>query len=397
MASVAVLTILPALYLLTLAIAAHFHPSSPPSAARKALRVVILVPAHNEEELLGRCLASLSAQTYPASLCRLLVIADNCTDATAMVAAQGGAGVMLRDDPSHPGKGQALRWAFDRLLAEKGPPDAFIIVDADSVADLGLVAGLVGAVHPGDEALQAEYLVLDDPTNRATGLRQAAFLLFHRTRFAGRATLGLPCNLVGNGMLLTAGLLRRIPWAAFTGTEDLEYSMDLRLAGVRPRFAAAALVFGPASGLGRAGATQRHRWEGGRLHVLRTHLIPLTSAILRGNRGLVDALLDLGTPPLGLLTLLTLAGGVLSLAGGMTGVMELWAGLPWAGSALLLTAYLMVGLHAARAPASAYLGLLQAPRFLGAKLITYAHLMRGTHADRWERSERPGDPVQVTR
>lgn len=394
-ASLAALTALPGAYLLTLAIAAHFH--HPAATIQGAdLRVAILVPAHNEAELLGRCLASLATQTYPAARRRLLVIADNCTDATAMVAVCGGAGVMLRDDPSHPGKGQALRWAFDRLLAKLDPPDAFVIVDADSVADPGLVAGLVDAVHRGAEAAQAEYLVLDDPTDPAAGLRQAAFLLFHRTRFAGRAALGLPCSLVGNGMLLTSGLLRRIPWMAFTGTEDMEYSTNLRLAGVRPWFAPTALVSGPASGLGRAAATQRRRWEGGHLHVLRTHLLPLLAGILRGNRWLVDAAVDLATPSLGLLTLLTLAGGAVVLAAGLAGVVGLWAGLPWAGAALLLIAYLVIGLHAARAPASAYRGLLRTPQFLGAKLITYAHLAKGTHAERWERSERPGDRVRVT-
>ena len=63
----------------------------------------------------------------------------------------------------------------------------------------------------------------------------AGFLLFQRVRFGGRARLGMPANLVGNGMLFGRSVLEAHPWNAFTGVEDLEYSMRLRLAGMAER------------------------------------------------------------------------------------------------------------------------------------------------------------------
>ncbi len=380
-----------ALYLLTLALAALRHRAAP--AAGGTSRIVILIPAHNESELLPRCLASLAAQTYPAERRRVVVIADNCDDdSTADVARSAGVEVMVRDDPSLPGKGRALRWAMDRLIAEPAPADGIAVVDADSVAAPGLIAGLEAAMAAGAEAVQGEYLVLDDGTGRATALRQAAFLLFHRVRFAGRAVLGMPCTLVGNGMLFRRSLLERLPWDAFTGAEDLEYSVDLRLAGVRPRFAPEARVSGPASGLGRAGATQRMRWEGGRAHVVRTRMPRLVWAVVgHGRWSLLDAVIDLAVPPLGLLLLLILLGGTAALVAGLAGAVLLWAAIPWGAAAALLAAYVLVGLRAARAPASVYLALLQTPRFLVAKLGTYRRMLRGTGADRWERTERPGE------
>ena len=66
-------------------------------------------------------------------------------------------------------------------------------------------------------------------------------------------------------------------------------------------------------------------------------------------------------------------------------------------AALLLTAYVLVGLRAARAPASAYRALLSTPIFLIAKLGTYRQMLHGLRADRWQRTERPGEAVQRAR
>src|SRR5712691_11695576 len=116
-------------YLLTLALASYRR-LPVPAPAGWAPRLAVLVPAHDEQELVGRCVASLRDQTYPASSTRVVVIADNCSDRTAEVAAAAGAEVMARSDEHRHGKGYALRWAMDRLLAESPPPDGVVVVDA---------------------------------------------------------------------------------------------------------------------------------------------------------------------------------------------------------------------------------------------------------------------------
>jgi 1,2-diacylglycerol 3-beta-glucosyltransferase len=377
------------LYLLTLAVAALRH-RPPPLVSPAGHRIVVLVPAHDEAALIGRCLRSLSAQTYPSRLRRTIVIADNCTDETARLAAAAGAEVLVRSDESSRGKGQALRWALDRVLADPWRADAVIVVDADSVADPQLVAVLAAHLAAGAEVVQAEYLALAEDESPRAALRSAAFLLFHRTRFAGRAVLGMACNLVGNGMLFSRRVLEEHPWRAFTSAEDLEYSMDLRLAGVRPVFAASARVFGPVAMRGRGARTQRLRWEGGRFHVVKTRLPRLlVSAVRTGDWSRLDAALDLAVPPLGLLVLLVGMGTVLSAVMVALGAAPGWALAPWLVACLAIPAYVLVGLRAADAPASAYRALLRAPVFVLAKVGTYLRLARGLRANRWERTERP--------
>jgi cellulose synthase/poly-beta-1,6-N-acetylglucosamine synthase-like glycosyltransferase len=380
-----------AMYLLVLAIAAFAY-REPEFGVDPSSRLVVLVPAHNEADLIQRCVASLRNQDYPPDRFQIIVVADNCTDDTEGLARAAGVDVLVREAPEARGKGQALRWGMDRVLARLEPPDAFVVIDADSVADRGLLSGLVAYLERGAEAVQAEYLVLDDLASPRVQLRAVAFLLFHRVRFAGRAALHLPCNLVGNGMLLSRTLMERHPWNAFTGAEDLEYSLTLRLEGVLPVFAGSALVRGPVPASRRSAQVQRERWEGGRLHAVRRALPRLLRAILVQRRiSLVDAAVDLLVPPLGLLAVGALAGVVLVLALWSAGLVSLWLLTPWLISLGAITGFVTVGLRAAKAPAWMYRRLISTPAFLVQKLLGTVSVVRSHAAHKWIRTERPSE------
>ncbi len=380
---------MPCAYLATLSLAALRRlPGSDPSETPD-LRLVVLVPAHDEAELIGRCLESLQDQTYPRGLYRIVVIADNCTDDTAGIAASKGAEVMDRRSRTGRGKGYALRWAMDRILGSTEPFDAFVVVDADSVADRGLLSGLAAARGSGADAVQGEYLALDEESGARARLRSAAFLLFHRVRFAGRATLGLPCFLVGNGMLFSRHLIETYPWNAFSRAEDLEYSVDLRLRGVRPVFAERARLWAPVSSSGAGARTQRLRWEGGRSEIVRSRLPRLLRSCLQERRwDLWDAAADLAVPPLGVLTVLVVGGGATGLLFRALGVLDSKYLGPWLAASIALPVHVLVGLRAADAPAETYRALLRAPALVASELLTRVSLLRPGRATTWERTAR---------
>ncbi len=373
-------------YLVLLAVAASFPRRSAPAGA-PAARLAVIVPAHDEALLIERCVSSLLAQTYPRHLYEVVVVADNCRDETAAIAAREGAGVLQRFDPQARGKGRALRWAMDQLAAGPKPPDAYVVVDADSVADPGLLWALETKLREGALAVQGEYLVLEETGSRRERLTAIGFLLFHRVRLGGRAALGLPANLVGNGMLFSRELMVRQPWDAFSGAEDLEYSSMLRLAGVRPVYAPDAKVRGPMPERAEAATEQRVRWEGGRLHVQRRFLGQLVSACLEAPPGPWDMALDLAVPPLGLLAIVALLGLGAAAALVALGAPILIA-LPWAVAVLGIPGFAFAGLLSARAPRSIWIALLSAPLFMAWKLIAYRRLLRGFDPERWVRSER---------
>jgi len=104
----------------------------PPSA-------VVVVPAHDEAAVIGETLRKLN--TALGEGMRLLVVADNCTDATAAEARRTGAEVIERHDVEQRGKGHALASAADHLAAD--PPDVFMVLDADCVIDRASLRALI--------------------------------------------------------------------------------------------------------------------------------------------------------------------------------------------------------------------------------------------------------------
>lgn len=380
------------LYLLSLSLLTRLHRLRPRRASGRT-SVAILVPAHDEEALLARCLRGLQ-QARLGIPGRLVVLADNCTDRTAEIAVAEGAEAWVRVDPDRRGKGRALRWALDRLLTGPGTPDAVVVVDADSVIAPDFLQRLVGAFEAGHPVVQAEYLVLPEDADVRRRLVAAAFLLFHRVRFSGRAVLGLSASLVGNGMLFGTQILRDHPWDAFTGVEDLQCSIGLRRAGIPIHFEGSARLWGPVA-TGRAAGAQRTRWEAGRLVTMRRELPQLLSdGLRRHDARVLELAAELAIPPLGLLLALEVAGFLMGSALVLIGVAGPAAIIAWAAAIALLALSVLVGLWAARADRATFAALLRAPLFLLGKLAVYRRLGR-FDAWRWERTARPGTDPQT--
>jgi glycosyltransferase involved in cell wall biosynthesis len=99
----------------------------------------VVIAAHNEEAVIGRCLDALLAEPTPEPL-DITVVANGCTDATAKVAAQRP-GVRVLDLPE-PGKAAALT-AADTVAV--GFPRIYL--DADIVLPPGALSALVEALH----------------------------------------------------------------------------------------------------------------------------------------------------------------------------------------------------------------------------------------------------------
>jgi hypothetical protein len=323
----------------------------------------------------------------------VIVIADNCTDSTADEAAAAGAAVLIRDDLAHPGKGRALRWAIDAVLAAPHPPDGIVIVDADSVADSGLLTGLADALVGGHVAAQADYTVLTE-TQASPGdqLRGVAVMLYNRTRNLGRAAVGLPSSLLGNGMLLSREYLEAYPWNAFSAVEDLEFGIMGRIQGLHPRFIGGQGVRGPLPIGYSAGRAQKMRWEGGRFHALRQQGPALLARFWRHpDLPTLDALLDIAIPPLSIVVLLTSVGLLASLAAAFAGAATVAAPAIWALGVVLAAVHVFIGLRAAGAPGANIRMVMAVPGFLVWKLSVYSQLIRSFDPNRWERSLRKGE------
>lgn len=357
--------------------------------AAPAPRIVVLVPAHDEARLITRCLGSLFDQDYPDGSYQVVVIADNCTDNTAQLARDFGSRVLERSDSTARGKGHALRWAMNLLLRDETDLDAIVVVDADSVADRAMLAALADALVHGAEVAQADYGALVDGEDDRAQLRAAAFLLFHRVRFTGKAQLHLPCNLVGNGMLFSRHVLEQHPWSAFSEVEDLEYTIHLRLAGVRPTFVPAAGLVAPVVSAGPGAQIQRRRWEGGRLRLTRQELPLVLRRITSGRRlELWDLAADLAVPPLGVLAAGAVGGSSLAFVLRLAGRVSTASLATWSAALAAVGVHVIVGLRTASAPPTMMRALRGAPRLVVSEMAERLHALRATSGGTWVRTPR---------
>ena len=109
-----------------------------PYLTNKKHKFMAIIPAHNEEKVVGNLIESLRQQNYPKELYDIYVIADNCTDKTKEVAESYGVKIFERheEDPAKRTKGDALRLLLNTLLSDpKMDYDAFCVFDADNIVD----------------------------------------------------------------------------------------------------------------------------------------------------------------------------------------------------------------------------------------------------------------------
>jgi cellulose synthase/poly-beta-1,6-N-acetylglucosamine synthase-like glycosyltransferase len=307
----------------------------------------VLIPAHNEEAGIGPTLASIIPQLAPGD--RVLVVADNCTDATAAVARAAGAEVVERADTARRGKGYALDFGVRTL--EKAPPAVAVIIDADCTLEPGSLDRLVRKSAASDRPVQAAYF-MEAPHDGGARSQLAAFLfaLKNVIRPRGLARLGLPCLLTGTGMAFPWELLRRAPLASGNIVEDMQLGIDLALAGRPPLYCGAARVRSELPATSGAAASQRTRWIHGHLTTLTTqaHRL-LAAAVRRGRPVLLGLALEVGVPPLSLLVLAGLLASTVLTVGALLGGPALPALIAVSGGVLMASALLLTWARFGRA------------------------------------------------
>lgn len=366
-----------------------------PDRKKADSRFSILIPAHNEEVVIAGCLDSLLHFDYPVQLSRVFVIADNCTDATAQIAASAGAVVLERQDEEKRGKGYALDWALRQVLpGDEGWTDAVIVFDADTRADPQFLRYMDEKLRRGGQVMQGQYNLLNPFDNWRTGLLYSALLLHNRLRPLARQALGWTTLLKGNGMCFSRRVIERFGWNAYGLAEDIEYTTTLLDAGIRVESVPRAALYTQAAQTTRQADSQRMRWEGGRFALARRDgLRLLRSAARHRSFARLDWAMDLLTPPVGILV----GVPVIMLALDIPLALLLGAPLGFAARAWLAVLagafiYVLGGLLISGAQAKAYLYLLCTPLFLFWKLKVYATMLLGRGPRGWVRTERTTMP-----
>jgi cellulose synthase/poly-beta-1,6-N-acetylglucosamine synthase-like glycosyltransferase len=348
----------------------------------------IIVPAHDEEAIIGKRLRLLIDAAQDRA--KILVVADNCTDSTAAIARSLGAEVIERNDPSRHGKGFALDFAKEHLKAN--PPDVVLIIDADCVTDFESVSSLIATCAATGLPCQATNIQLPAPdSSPAVQLSTFAFFIKNVIRQRALQRIAGRAQLLGTGMAFPWAVFARAELATGHIVEDLKLGQELASIGHPPLLVEEATICSNAE-TDTDTLSQRRRWEGGFLqNAIRVAPGILLRSFGRGDPRSMWAAMNLMIPPVALLVLLDLllfgVGGVaIWVAGAKPWPLIILAGvLAFAGLALAL---------AWRTGGSRFVswqGLARFPMYLLWKLPLYLGFATRGAPKQWTRTRRSGE------
>jgi cellulose synthase/poly-beta-1,6-N-acetylglucosamine synthase-like glycosyltransferase len=384
-AMAAVLAVLCAVFAIETVASLLFRARSTALKSEHRARIAVLVPAHNEAAGIAGTLDNINGQLQSGD--RLLVVADNCSDDTANIAATKGAEVSIRFDATRIGKGYALDWGLRQL--EQDPPNIVIVLDADCRLTPFAIDHLASACQQTDRPVQALYLMTAPPGSGINHqVAEFAWRVKNLVRPLGLMALGLPCQLMGTGMAFPWAVIRSVDLGSGHIVEDLKLGLDLARAGCPPLFCPAAQVTSTFPTSAEASKKQRQRWEHGQLALVCTTAIPLLlEAIRRRNFGLLILVFDLLVPPLSLfvaaLTTTVLVSALLAFFGQDLLPLTIGAsGLIVFGLAVVL-AWMAYGRSVLPAKSLALI-----PSYLLTKASHYASALRSGRTVEWVRTDR---------
>ncbi len=362
----------------------------PPRHRFRMVRVpqtVVLIPAHDEEQCLPAALRSIESELAEGD--RVLVVAHNCTDKTAMVARALGASVLEARDDGTRGKPAALEAGLRHLDAD--PPEIVVIVDADCRVEKGAIRALAMAAAESGGPVQGDYRFAAANGDDFGTLSSLAVLVKNVVRPLGLTRLGCACLLNGAGSAYPFEPLRNAPHGKGSIAEDYQLAIDLAKQGYPTRFVPEARVRSVLPERRDVALRQRRRWEHGHLAlVLRTAPALLLRGLFTLDRHVFSLGVDLLVPPLAFLVLAWILAAAVALADLLvTGqIVAAWIVLL---AATLLTAGVSCALLRFAGAGTLRTTLWRAPLYVLGKLPLYLGFF-GRRETRWRKTERTSSP-----
>ncbi|HNX61513.1 MAG TPA: glycosyltransferase family 2 protein [Candidatus Limiplasma sp.] len=232
------------------------------------LKYLVLVPAHNEEAVIGGIIENLQAMDYPKELYDFYILADNCEDRTADIARSMGANVLethkeSADAPT--GKPIVLQKALNTLKGYGDRYDLVMFFDADNRIDTNMFREVNSQFldHPEADIVQC-YLGCKNKKGLVALYYYMSYTITNRFFQYAKSRIGINCVVGGTGFAVRADYLqKRGGWTSMSLTEDFELQVEATCEGKRILWNNNVRIYDEKPTLWRASLRQRVRWAQG--------------------------------------------------------------------------------------------------------------------------------------
>ena len=234
-------------------------------------RLCVVVPAFNEELLVGRCLTSVLQAGVPAA--NIFVIDDQSTDRTADIVA-GFNGVQLLSNTQRLGKLGGLRRAIaDFDLVRRY--DYLSLLDADSHVTEDYFVSVVGRFAERSDTVLVCGAPSSDRCNWLTAYRALDYAITLRTYRKGQDALGVITVAPGCASTYRTSVLESFDWGGGTLVEDMDLTIQVHRKQLGTIvYAGDAVVCTQDPRRLSEYIGQMTRWYSGTWQVMRLHRIP---------------------------------------------------------------------------------------------------------------------------
>ena len=248
----------------------------------KKLRYGCIIPARNEEIVVGNLIESIKKSKYPQDKLDIFVIAHNCTDKTAEVARKAGAIVYEYNNENEKTMGYAFKYLFSRIEEDYGTQsyDGFFLFNADNLVDAEFFDKMNDAfIARGQKDIITSFRNTKNfDSNALSALYGLFFIYACRLESRGRTALGLSTRVQGTGYVIPKELVKD-GWKYVTLTEDWEFSADQIIRGNKICYCEDAMFYDEQPTKIKVMWRQRVRWAKGHLLVCITRFKDLMKAL----------------------------------------------------------------------------------------------------------------------
>lgn len=258
-------------------------------------KYAIIIPARNEEVVIGNLIDSIKYQRYPKELLDIYVIADNCTDKTADIAKSCGAYVYERFNQKKIGKGYALDEFFQYIDQQYGYNyyDAYVFFDSDNILDENFIINMNAVFDNGYEIVTGYRNSKNFGASWVASSTGTWFLRDCVFMNKPRMILGTTSNVTGTGFMVSSDIIKENNgWKYHLLTEDIQFSIDMVLKGKKIGYAHNAIFYDEQPIKFRDSWKQRLRWVKGFYQVLGSYGNKLVQkSFIDGDFGCYDMLM----------------------------------------------------------------------------------------------------------
>lgn len=229
-------------------------------------KFLFIVPAHNEEEVIGSTIESLIHQNYNSSLYDVVVIADNCTDKTIEVIKRYEH-IEAFINTSLPGEPRGKPHAIAKFVeTDKWRNyDYIAFIDADNIVHKDYLIEMNSQlIDTPDLTVIQGYLGIKNIATSITASGYAAvYFITNRAVQYANYVLGWNTAIGGTGFVLDTTYLKQNGWNPRSYTEDFELQVELSLQGKKSGWNHFAIVYDEKPNSIIASHHQRTRWAQG--------------------------------------------------------------------------------------------------------------------------------------